>query len=119
MLLLSSPKLRGVRHGFTTRRGGVSAGRYATLNLGAKWGDDPACVERNRKRVAAAGGFSLDSLFMAKQVHGARVALIVDGVLPERVAEAEADALVSMLPGAVLGILTADCVPILISDGDG
>jgi YfiH family protein len=119
MLVVTSPKLRGVRHGFSTRRGGVSVGRYATLNVGGKWGDDPAAVEKNRKRLAAAGGFQLESLYTATQVHGARVALIVDGVLPDRVQAAQADALVSSLRGAVLGVYTADCVPILISDGDG
>src|SRR5688572_3343674 len=119
MLLLTSPLLRGVRHGFSTRRGGVSTGRYATLNLGAKWGDDPAHVEHNRRRVAAAGGFALERLYTARQVHGARVALIVEGVVPARVAEAEADALVSTVAGAALGVFTADCVPILIADSDG
>jgi YfiH family protein len=119
VLLVTSVALRGVRHGFSTRRGGVSDGRYATLNLSAKWGDDPARVEHNRWRLAAAGGFDGKRLFTATQVHGARVALVVDGSLPERVAVAEADALVSAVPGAVLGVLTADCVPILIADDDG
>src|SRR5437868_999577 len=102
MLVVTSPMLPGVRHGFSTRRGGVSTGRYATLNVGGKWGDDPVAVEKNRKRLAAAGGFSLERLYTATQVHGARVALIVDGVVPERVREAQADALVSSLRGAVL-----------------
>jgi YfiH family protein len=119
MLLLSSAILQGVRHGFSTRRGGVSSGRYATLNLGAKWGDAPENVEHNRRRVAAAGGFELARLFTARQVHGARVALVVEGTTPERVAVAEADALVSSVPGATLGVFTADCVPLLITDGEG
>jgi YfiH family protein len=119
MMLVRSPLLTGARHGFSTRRGGVSAGRYATLNLSAKWGDDPAHVEHNRRRVAAAGGFQLERLFTARQVHGARVAVIVEGVLPERVAEVEADALVSIVPGTVVGVVTADCVPILLADGEG
>jgi YfiH family protein len=119
MMLVTSPVLAGARHGFSTRRGGVSGGRYATLNLSAKWGDDPALVEHNRRRVAAAGGFELARLYTARQVHGARVAVIVEGVLPERVAEVEADALVSVVPGTVVGVVTADCVPILLSDGEG
>src|SRR3954463_10832460 len=97
----------GVRHGFSTRRGGVSTDRYATLNVGGKWGDDPAHVEHNRKRLAAAGGFSLERLFTATQVHGARVALIVEGTEPERVRGVEADILFSAVPGAVLGVYTA------------
>ncbi len=121
MLVTTSPLLArlGIRHGFSTRRGGVSTERYATLNVGAKWGDDPAHVAHNRKRLAAAGGFSLERLFTARQVHGARVALVVDGVLPERVATVEADALVSVVPESVVGVYTADCVPIVFADGEG
>lgn len=119
MMVVTSPALRGVRHGFSTRRGGVSTGRYATLNVGGKWGDDPDAVAHNRRRLAAAGGFDLSRLFTAKQVHGARVALVVDGTLPERVAETEADVVASAVPGTVVGVYTADCVPILLADDDG
>ena len=52
-------------------------------------------------------------------MHGARVALVVDGTLPERVAATEADVVVSAVPGAVVGVYTADCVPILIADDEG
>jgi YfiH family protein len=121
MLIVTSPLLAeaGVRHGFSTRRGGVSEGRYATLNVGAKWGDDPAKVEHNRKRLAAAGGFRWESLFTAKQVHGARVAVVVAGVERDRVADTEADALVSVVKGSAVGVYTADCVPILYADDEG
>jgi polyphenol oxidase len=119
VLLLTSPALPTTRHGFSTRRGGVSNGRYATLNLGSKWGDDPAAVAHNRRRLAAAGGFALERLHTARQVHGARVALVGESTTPERVGETEADALVSQVPGVVLGIYTADCVPVLLSDGEG
>ena len=86
MLVVTSPLLgaRSINHGFSTRRGGVSTGRYATLNVGAKWGDDPEHVAHNRRRLAAAGGFRLERLFTATQVHGARVAVVTEGVLPER-----------------------------------
>jgi YfiH family protein len=118
MLMVTSPTLRGIRHGFSTRRGGVSTGKYATLNLGSKWGDDPEAVAHNRRRFAAAGGFDYARLNTATQVHGARVALVVDGTLPERVAATEADVVATAVPGAVVGIYTADCVPILIADDD-
>src|SRR5581483_6632801 len=91
----------------------------ATLNVGAKWGDDPERVAHNRRRLAAAGGFSLERLFTATQVHGARVAVVTEGVLPDRVAAVEADALVAVTPGATVGVYTADCVPILLADRDG
>jgi YfiH family protein len=119
MLLVTSRALSGVRHGFSTRRGGVSSGRYATLNVGGKWGDDPERVAHNRRRLAAAGGFDLAQLYTAKQVHGARVALVVEGTVPERVAETEADVVATSVPGAIVGVYTADCVPILIADDDG
>src|SRR6476659_5829535 len=119
MMLVTSRLLTGLRHGFSTRRGGVSIGRYATLNVGGKWGDDPAHVEHNRRRLAAAGGFALDGLYTARQVHGARVAVVAEGVTRERVAETEADAVVTVVPDTVVGVYTADCVPILYSDGEG
>jgi YfiH family protein len=119
MLLVTSAMLPGVRHGFSTRRGGVSVGRYATLNVGAKWGDDPEAVAHNRRRLAAAGAFALDRLFTARQVHGARVAVVGEQTLPERVVDVEADALASDARDAVLGVYTADCVPVLLSDGEG
>jgi YfiH family protein len=119
MLVVTSRMLSGLRHGFSTRRGGVSTGRYATLNVGSKWGDDPEHVAHNRRRLAAAGGFDWSRLYTARQVHGARVALVVDGTLPERVAEIEADVVATAQPGAVVGVYTADCVPILLGDVDG
>ena len=119
MLVVTSRALDGVRHGFSTRRGGVSTGRYATLNVGNRWGDDPGAVAHNRRRLAAAGGFDWTRLYSARQVHGARVALVVDGTLIERVAETEADVVVTAVPGAVVGVYTADCVPILIADREG
>jgi YfiH family protein len=118
MLLETSPVLRGVRHGFSTRRGGVSTGKYATLNLGGKWGDNPEAVAHNRRRVGAAGGFDYARMYTAQQVHGARVALVVDGTLPERVAATEADVVATAVPGAVVGVYTADCVPILVADDE-
>jgi len=116
---VTSRLLTGLRHGFSTRRGGVSTGPYATLNVGGKWGDDPEHIAHNRRRLAAAGGFDWTRLYTAKQVHGARVALVVDGTLPERVADTEADVVVSAVPGAVVGVYTADCVPILLADDEG
>lgn len=116
---MTSRALSGVKHGFSTRRGGVSTGRYATLNVGGKWGDDPEHVAHNRRRLAAAAGFDWARLYTARQVHGARVALVVDGTLPERVAETEADVVATAVPGAVVGVYTADCVPILVADDEG
>jgi YfiH family protein len=101
-------------HGFTTRQGGVSRGAYATLNLGAKWGDEPACVAENRRRlVRAAGGARL---YAATQVHGARVVEVRPDADPSVVRAEEADALYAFASGLALTIYTADCVAVLVAD---
>jgi YfiH family protein len=105
----------GLVHGFTDRLGGVSEGRHATLNLGRRWGDDPAAVAENYRRVAAAGGFALDDLRLARQVHG--TAVVRAGQFE---AGAEADAVwVHRDERLVAGVLTADCVPVLLADRAG
>jgi YfiH family protein len=118
-MLLRSPRLGAVAHGFPLRSGGVSTGRYASLNLLGKWGDDPACVAENRRRLAEAGGFELTRLYTARQVHSAAVVTVGSRDDPAAIAAREADALVSEVPGVVLGVGTADCLPILLSDGHG
>lgn len=117
-MLLRSKALRST-HGFSLREGGVSEGRYASLNLLYKWGDERARVDENRRRFAAAGGFAVERLYTARQVHGDAVVTVRAGDRPEDVATREADALVSDVSGVALAIGTADCVPILLSDGAG
>jgi YfiH family protein len=85
---------------------------YAELNLGDHVGDDPGAVRDNRARVAAALGFPPDRLTFMSQVHGAQVA-VVDAP-PGR--PPTADALVTTTPGLALGVLVADCVPVLLAD---
>src|SRR5262245_55841430 len=103
MRLLDTHRLlAGSFHGFSTRRGGVSTGRYASLNLGASWGDDPARVDENRRLLAVAGGFEAARLTFAKQVHGAR-AVRVDGRDPAAVSRMQADALVTADVGRAVG----------------
>jgi len=105
----------------TTRRGGVSAGRYATLNLSLTVGDDPAHVHENRRRAAAALGTGLAAFVFANQVHGSRAAVVSAadrgrGTLAASDAIGSADALVTAEPGTVLAILVADCVPVVLYD---
>lgn len=109
----SAATLAGVAHGFFGRRGGVSTGELASLNCGLGSGDDPALIAENRRRVAAATlpGAVLTGLY---QVHGNRC-LIVDSET-DLAARPEADALATRTPGILLGILTADCVPVLFAD---
>jgi YfiH family protein len=107
----------GIRHGFFSRRGGISEGIYAGLNCGPGSADAPEAVAENRRRVLAALGRSGASLFTLHQVHGNRVRVITEpsASAGETAARPKADGLVTRLPGVVLGILTADCVPVLFA----
>ena len=100
-------ELPGARGLFTTRRGGVSEGPYAALNLGAHVGDDPEAVAENRDRVAVLTGRGWSELRHARQVHG--------GTVARDAAVEEADGQVTTGGGAV--VFVADCLPILIAAG--
>ncbi|WP_306117666.1 MULTISPECIES: peptidoglycan editing factor PgeF [unclassified Roseitalea] len=104
---------RGVRHGFFTRQGGVSRGLYNALNAGLGSGDDPAAVHENRRRIALALGTDAPPT-TCHQVHSAD-AVAIDAPLPLK-ARPKADALVTATPGLAIGILTADCAPVLFAD---
>jgi YfiH family protein len=106
--------LNGIAHGFFTRQGGVSRGLYASLNCGFGSRDDAERVVENRSRVAAALDVPSDGLLTCHQVHSAS-AVAVETVW-NRGSAPHADALVTDRPGVALGILTADCVPILFAD---
>ncbi len=108
-------ELDGIRHGFFTRRGGVSGGLYAGLNCGGGSGDDSSAVERNRRLVVEAMGAG-SGLLTVHQVHGTKVAR-AEGPWPDGVSP-RADALVSIRPGLALGVLAADCAPVLLSDAE-
>ena len=116
---MSPPRVRSrllsVPHGFFGREGGVSAGAIASLNCGLGSGDDPALVAENRRRVgdAVRPGAALVGLW---QVHGREVAVVDEPWGDE--ARPHADALVADRPGVVLGILTADCAPVLLADAE-
>jgi len=108
--------LPGIRHGFFTRRGGVSEGVYGSLNIGLGSKDDQAKVTENRGRVADAMQVPREKLVTPWQYHSA-VALTVDRpwTADDR---PEADAVVTRVPGIALGISTADCTPVLFADPD-
>ncbi len=109
-----SPVLDRVTHGFFTRRGGVSTGPYASLNCSTGGADDPGHVATNRARVARSLGAEPDRLVGLTQVHGTVVATATS---PWRAGQgARADAMVTAVPGLVLGIVTADCAPVLLHD---
>jgi hypothetical protein len=100
------------RHGFFTRKGGASSGIFAGLNCGAGSSDQAEIVAINRARVTEAMGLPPDALVTVHQVHSAR-AVPVTGPMAVR---PEADAMVTATPGVLLGILTADCQPVLFHD---
>lgn len=112
---IAAAALAGVPHGFLTRRGGVSRGAVAGLNAGLGAGDDPAAVRANRALAVAAvlPGAELVTVY---QVHSADCVVATapwpDGERPH------ADALVTSRPGLLLGVVTADCAPVLLADAD-
>ena len=111
---IGSTALRGIPHAFFGRRGGVSQGEMWGLNAGFGSGDDRALIEENRRRAinALLAGARLVTVH---QVHGG------DAVVAGEWGEAErphADALVTDRPGVLLGILTADCAPVLFADAE-
>lgn len=111
---LTSPALAGVHHAFFTRRGGVSTGIYASLNTGPGSKDAPDAVAENRARCARALGVRPDRLLSLYQIHSARAVLAEE---PWARANApEADAVVTRERGLALGILAADCAPVLFAD---
>ncbi len=106
-------EITGIAHGFFTRKGGVSEGIYASLNCGPGSGDDEAHVEENRTRAAAAFGTDAKSLSTLYQVHGTDVITLNSPLRGDR---PKADGMVTATPGVMLGILTADCAPLLFCD---
>jgi polyphenol oxidase len=105
----------GVRHGFFTRRGGVSNGIYGGLNVGVGSDDDRAAVIENRGRVAEWMGVPASRLVTLHQVHSADVVVVEAPFAGER---PRADAMVTNRPGIALGVLTADCAPLLFADDE-
>ena len=101
-----------LRHGFFTRQGGVSTGIYGSLNTGYGSDDDHDAVTENRRRIAAT--MDAAALTAVYQVHGRDVARVVEPWRPEDAPKC--DAMVTDQPGIALGILTADCAPVLFGD---
>lgn len=108
--------LPGIRHGFFTREGGISSGVYARLNCGVGSRDDRALVLENRARVAAALGAPAEKLATPHQVHGIDAVAVSEAWPPGE--GPKADAVVTNVPGIVLGVGSADCGPILFADGE-
>ncbi|MBF0561050.1 MAG: peptidoglycan editing factor PgeF [Alphaproteobacteria bacterium] len=108
--------LPNIRHGFFTRAGGISGGLYASLNCGFGSKDDPANVAANRRRAMAMIDLPPEALVTVRQEHTAQ-AVVVDQEWTYEQAPV-ADAMVTTRYGLALGILTADCAPVLFADSE-
>ena len=113
--MLRADNLSTITHGFFGRQGGVSQGVFASLNCGAGSGDVRGAVIENRRR--AVEQLSPDAkLVTVHQIHSANAVIVTQ---PWEIGEApEADAMVTNIPNIALGILTADCAPVLFADSE-
>ena len=111
--VIRAQSLSGLPHGFLGRRGGVSTGIHAGLNVGLGSDDERAAIAENRRRAVEAvlPGAALATVH---QVHSPDVVTVTEPWPDE--ARPEADALVTDRPGLLLGVLTADCAPVLLAD---
>ncbi len=104
-------------HGFFTREGGMSNGIHAGLNCGYGSDDDGESVRQNRARVSDSLGVAPDQLITVHQIHSADVIVVEQAWQPGEAPRG--DAMVCTTPGLALGILTADCAPVLFADAEG
>lgn len=116
-------KLSYIKHGFSTRLGGVSTGQFATMNLDRKVVDaydDPACVDENFRRIADSIGFDLNTVVLSDQVHKTNIRLVDEsdcgkGLFKPRDYQ-EIDGLITNKPNITLVTKYADCVPLYFVD---
>lgn len=106
--------LSHIRHGFFTREGGVSKGIYASLNCGHGSDDATENVRENRGRIADKLSVEREKLLTVYQIHSPTVVEVTEPWTPDTAPQA--DAMVTAAPGIALGILTADCAPVLLAD---
>lgn len=116
-LTLDRLERHGMRHGFTLRRGGASRGVCASLNFSAREADLPERVRENWRRIEAAANLPRRGWALLSQVHGARIERIEagDSFCHHRRHHPEADGMVTVRPAVVLGVLTADCLPVILA----
>jgi len=116
MLTATTLEHSNIRHGFLTREGGVSQGLYASLNCGPGSHDDARAVAENRRRAGEMIGLGARPLATCHQIHSATAVRVnapwAQGDAPR------ADAMVTDQPGLLLGVLTADCAPVLFADAE-
>lgn len=109
--------LNGVQHRFFTRRGGVSSGLFSSLNCGYGSADAAENVRENRRRAAQEFGLGEPDLQTVHQIHSIDVLTVAQDRWTSPGAP-KADGLVTDRPGVVLGVMAADCAPVLLADAD-
>lgn len=107
----------------TTRQGGYSKGNYAAFNINRYCGDEETAIWHNRELLCRLLGISDDRLLMPHQVHQAKTALVDERLLSRSDEERQQqldgyDALMTNLTGVCIGVSTADCIPVLLYDGE-
>ncbi|VEJ45684.1 peptidoglycan editing factor PgeF [Bartonella vinsonii] len=110
---LSALHPQGIKHGFFTRQGGVSQSFYQSLNVGKSSNDQPEHIAQNRLLIADYFGVDVQDLVTVNQIHSCDV-IVVDQAFID--VPPKADALVTTTQGLLIGILTADCGPVLFAD---
>lgn len=103
-----------VKHGFTTRLGGVSKGPCSSMNISTTRGDDPEAVEENKHRLSAALGIRVEDMTFTHQTHTVRVAVVEEKDRGTRFSQT--DGMVTNVPGICLVTFYADCVPLYLVD---
>ena len=109
-----------VKHGFSTRKGGVSTGIFSSMNLNFKRGDDPDAVMENYRRMAAALNMRVEDMVLSDQTHTTNVRVITEedrgkGILKQQ-DYSDVDGMITNVPGIVLVTSYADCVPLYFVD---
>ena len=109
-----------VKHGFSTRKGGVSTGIFSSMNLNFKRGDDPDAVMENYRRMAAALNMRVEDMVLSDQTHTTNVRVITEedrgkGILKPQ-DYSDVDGMITNVPGLVLATFYADCVPLYFVD---
>lgn len=107
---IQSAKLKNVKHGFFGRSGGCSSGLFSSLNVGKFVGDDLASVQKNLDAVKA--DLKADVLVTLKQIHSSKCLVVKNSDEIDQ----EADAMVTNVKGIAIGVVTADCAPLLFFD---
>ncbi|ENN94418.1 peptidoglycan editing factor PgeF [Bartonella vinsonii] len=110
---LSALHVHGIKHGFFTRQGGVSQSLYQSLNVGKSSNDQPEHIAQNRLLIADYFGVEVQDLVTVNQIHSCDV-VVVDQAFID--VPPKADALVTTTQGLLIGVLTADCGPVLFAD---